>query len=1285
MALTITTTIAKPTSDILKTTGIKGGIVVQVGCDDPAALIALHKSDAFIVQGLDTDPTKVAKAREIIKANGLYGKVSAAQFDGEHLPFVDNIINLVIIESRDCKLSKGELERALAPRGVAIAPKKTDCMPDAASNRENASLFTKPVPSDIDEWTHYLHNSNNNAVSQDEKIHPPKYLQWVGSPRYSRHHDHMSAMSACVTAGGKIYHLMDESTRISIFLKPTWKLVARDAFNGMILWKRNIDEWYTHMQRLKSGPAYLPRKLVAIDDVLYAAPGLRSPTLAIDGASGETIRTYEPDMETDEIIYSKGILFLVGAEAKETEESVKASIDARAIAGNAPRRVVAVHADTGKTLWSIESKVLPLTLTVDDQNVYFHDAEAIVCLDRTTGKTKWTSKPMEYLKSTFSEFAPTLVAYKDVLFFAGGKGYVNHRSSRDTMYAISAKDGKTLWNAEHPPSGYKSPEDLLVVDGLVWCGETTSTSQSGALIGRDPWTGEEKKRFPSNVKTYWFHHRCYRAKATENYFLMSRTGIEFVDYKKENWIINHWVRGACLYGIMPANGFVYAPQHPCACYPEVKLNGFNALTSNRNLPNNEPSARLVKGKAYGHTPSTDKPGPADWPTFRSDTARSSSVNTTIPESLEPAWKIKIGGRVSQPVVANGQVLVAEVDAHTVHVFSEKDGTKLWSFTAGARVDSAPTVYKGMALFGSCDGWVYCLRATDGELIWKYLAAPRDAKHLVFEQIESVWPVHGNILIQNESAYFACGRNIFLDGGLLIYRMNPLTGEVLSTTPMTDTDPDGKAIQDYIKVLDMPPGQPDILSSDGERIYMRSQPFDLNVKRTRVDRVRISDQRGEEAHLFCPSGFLDDSWWHRTYQVFGKSFAGGHAGYHAAGKNAPAGKLMVFDHENIYSFARHPEYYKWTTPIEHHLYSVSRNWSKTPPPQVAKQKITTKKNQKESMINIPVTKSMDPVGKALTVEAWLKTSARDGVVIARGGPANGYALILDKGKPTFVVRSDGNIATTTADITITTEWVHLAAMLTKDNKLKIYVDGFLEGEGEIYGPISAIPMQGTEIGADAGGSVGNYPTPSLLAGTIDEVRIYHGELSKTEIKAHAANPGDASAQHAELVMHFPFDKGDATDASGNGNHGTLQSVAVVEGKQGKAMRFDGTTRTRVKSRRRFTPRQPFKFTWSTDLPLFARAMVKVTDKVIVAGPRDIIDERKVGKLYNSPEMQIQLEKQAAMLSGTVGGILWMVSDTDGTKLSEIQLETPPAFDGMVAANGSLYITNVDGSIICLRKK
>ncbi len=164
------------------------------------------------------------------------------------------------------------------------------------------------------------------------------------------------------------------------------------------------------------------------------------------------------------------------------------------------------------------------------------------------------------------------------------------------MISIDAKSGEELWNASFPNSGYQSPQDLMVVGGLVWLAPLTSGKDTGVYTGRDPKTGEVKKEFAPDVDTYWFHHRCYIAKATDNFLMPSRTGIEFVDPDKEHWDINHWVRGGCLYGVMPCNGLTYAPPHNCACYPEAKLFGFNSLAPTaptRPIPAKVPEARPI--------------------------------------------------------------------------------------------------------------------------------------------------------------------------------------------------------------------------------------------------------------------------------------------------------------------------------------------------------------------------------------------------------------------------------------------------------------------------------------------------------------------------------------------------------------------------------------------------------------------------------------------------------------------------------------------------------------------
>jgi len=534
-------------------------------------------------------------------------------------------------------------------------------------------------------------------------------------------------------------------------------------------------------------------------------------------------------------------------------------------------------------------------------------------------------------------FGPTLVVHDDVVLFAGGEKLDPIRGGNDTMTALSARSGETLWSAPHPASGYASAEDLFVIGGLVWCGVTSSPRDSGVFTGRDLHTGEVRREFPPDDWRHMPHHRCHRAKATSNYILTSRTGIEFVDLQAEHWTAHHWVRGSCNYGILPCNGLVYAPPHSCACYLLAKLNGLNALAPQRTWEGDgnkaeggrgklDASSRLEKGAAFeDSSPSAFRLPPSeDWPTYRHDAARSGAATTVVPVELKRRWQADLGARLTGPVIADGRLYVAAIDEHTVHALASDTGKPLWRFTAGARVDSPPTVWQGRVLFGSRDGWVYCLRADDGAMVWRFRAAPADQRLVAQEQVESVWPVPGSVLVHEGVVYCVAGRAMWLDGGLRLVRLDARTGRKLSETVLDDKYPGTEDnLQRDIKWPNLPVALPDVLSCDGRYVYMRSQPFDLDGNRTEVITPRnYEEQRGETAHLFSPTGFLDDSWWHRTCWVYGRSFISGAGGWYLAGYRAPTGAILVVDASSVYGFGKAPLRANGT-PNAYHLFACPK--------------------------------------------------------------------------------------------------------------------------------------------------------------------------------------------------------------------------------------------------------------------------------------------------------------------------------------------------------------------------
>jgi glucose dehydrogenase len=410
----------------------------------------------------------------------------------------------------------------------------------------------------------------------------------------------------------------------------------------VILWKRDIANWQNHLWPLKSGPTQLSRRLVSTDREVYAPLSENGPLEALDAATGQTLRTYAGTDGAEEVLHVDGTLFVVvrqGAGERDRYAPANGRVgDQGKVAqeffwNEEPRVVMAFEAATGRRLWAKQTRISPLTLAATPDRLLFHDGESLNALQPGTGELLWASTPVTRRRQFTFNFGPRLVIWEDVVLYAGGDG---------RMISVDAATGKQLWEAEHPNSGYQSPQDLMVVDGLVWCAPTTSGKDTGVFTGRDPRTGAVKKEFAPDVDTYWFHHRCYIAKATDNFLIPSRTGVEFVDFEKEHWDIHHWVRGGCLYGVMPCNGLTYTPPHNCACYPEAKLFGFNALAPSaptRPVPKEVPEeGRHESGPAFGFPLAAEKEfnGEDDWPTFRHDGRRSGTSRQDVPAALAVA-------------------------------------------------------------------------------------------------------------------------------------------------------------------------------------------------------------------------------------------------------------------------------------------------------------------------------------------------------------------------------------------------------------------------------------------------------------------------------------------------------------------------------------------------------------------------------------------------------------------------------------------------------------------------
>ena len=653
------------------------------------------------------------------------------------------------------------------------------------------------------------------------------------------------------------------------------------------------------------------------------------------------------------------------------------------------------------------------------------------------------------------------------------------------MSGWSADDGDKLWEQKKRPSGHQSLKDLFVVQGLAWTGAIAGSQDSGTFTGYDPFTGKTVKEFPADVKVHWFHHRCYPAKAAGKYLMTARNGTEFIDLDTEHWKPHHWVRGGCIYGVMPCNGMTYAPMDSCGCQLEAKISGFKALASG-GLPDfSEASlsteARLEQGPAYGKVEGPSALGD-DWPTYRHDVRRSGSSTTDMPADLKQCWETTLGGRLTAPTVASGKLFVASTDTHTLYALDSNTGREVWSFTAGARIDSPPTYYRGLALLGSADGYVYALRASDGALAWRFRAAPMDRRMMAWEQLESAWRVHGSVLVFDDVLYCTAGRNMYIDGGVRLIRLDPATGRLLGETVMDDMDPEtGQDMHlAYLKKTqgnNMPVAHSDILSCDGKHLWMRSQKMTLDGQRLEIALQPVTQQEPEDFHIFCQNGFLDDSYFFRSYWTYGRRVSGGYGAWLKAGRLVPSGRILCTDADRVYGFGRKPEYMANASVLEHQLFAAH--------------KIVTQQ-------------AIDHIAKA---------------------------------ERAMNERSNYKSAS------------------TSDWRLRTF-----------------------------------FPTKDLSAAT---------------------------------------------------------------------------------------------FQWKLDQPsMIARAMTVAGDHLFVAGPPKLAHERQAFHQWDDARVQARLKRQAQAYEGQAGGQLWAVAKAHGRVVRRYALDTIPVFDGMAAAQDSLFMTTVDGRVICM---
>jgi hypothetical protein len=108
---------------VLKGADVAGGPVVVVGLKDTTTLTEIADAGPYLVHGLDANTDRVAKTRARLHEREYTVRITVSAIgDGGGLPFVDSLVNLLVILDAKVALADSEVDRILAPGPVLGLP-----------------------------------------------------------------------------------------------------------------------------------------------------------------------------------------------------------------------------------------------------------------------------------------------------------------------------------------------------------------------------------------------------------------------------------------------------------------------------------------------------------------------------------------------------------------------------------------------------------------------------------------------------------------------------------------------------------------------------------------------------------------------------------------------------------------------------------------------------------------------------------------------------------------------------------------------------------------------------------------------------------------------------------------------------------------------------------------------------------------------------------------------------------------------------------------------------------
>jgi len=450
----------------LERAGVKKGICVVLGlpnADEPEFVTKLAEKSDLLVYFQASDCAEATAVRKTAEAAGMLGvRIFVDRGDGKSIHLASNLADAALVApSTADSLTREELLRVLHPGTKAIFGSKE---------------IVKPFPEGTDDWSYPYHGPDNNPQSVDKYARAPYLTQFIAEPKFA------PSPAVTVAAGGRVFracgHLAHKANQNDMLNT----LLAVNAYNGTILWKRSLNEGF---MVLRNTIIATPETVYLADDesckLLDAATGavkdeIVSPEPQIDGTvwkwmalDGDILCGLVGDEEFKASVLRSNA-FGVGGWPRANWPGFDYQ-DAKTAWGQG-RTLFAFNTKTKKVVWRHREQefIDGRAVCMGGGRVYFLSPEKFLgCLDAETGEVVWKTSDPDLLAAIGPRFAaqPRWTGLSPMIYVRCNDEYLFFSGPRmPRVIAVSTRDGKLAWQKEVPMADGGSVHLLLREDAI---------------------------------------------------------------------------------------------------------------------------------------------------------------------------------------------------------------------------------------------------------------------------------------------------------------------------------------------------------------------------------------------------------------------------------------------------------------------------------------------------------------------------------------------------------------------------------------------------------------------------------------------------------------------------------------------------------------------------------------------------------------------------------------------------------------------------------------------------